>query len=696
MSNRLREDTVRELAIGYGVPANAVTFAATPDEAHRVAAELGRPVAIKLVADEVVHKSKAGGVLLGVAPEEVSTRTQAMLDAQRRNEVNPRGVTVEAMVEPGIEAVIGGLQAPGFGPVVMFGHGGVDIETLDDVVFALAPIEPTDARTMLEQTRVGRIVSKRFPDRAADLVNALLAVGGADGMLLSEPITEVDFNPVVVSADRVVAVDARATAVDGSADREHSLPDSAAAYATLRPAIYPQSVAVIGASADERKMGYRAVRTLIDFGFSGTILPVSSKNAKICGVPTVADIAELPADIDRAVVAVPAAAVPATLRSLAERGTRTAHVYTADTAPLAAAVAGTALRVLGPNCIGHYCAYEGVTMISPAASARQPGHLAVVSQSGTYAGDILRRGTELGLQFSFVSSVGNCDDVTPAELLAFCEADPRTEAAVFYLEDDRWAGQFFRLARTMTKPVVLFKGGRTAAGGAAAVSHTGALASDPQLLADAARQAGVHLVDDLDQLLDILTALQFVPRIDGDNLALVGSGGGVAVVGSDRADRWNLQLAPFSEATRARLARFDAPGTSLSNPIDIPIWSMFDDSGSFTGSIVATVAADESIDAICAFLDLGTVFDMKAVEAGNTLVWTLTQDILQARHGDTPVVLVLRSGFDANQDELVRQLRPAAAAAGVALFDSVDRAIDALGAIRWMTRHGKSLAGTRR
>ncbi|WP_231610159.1 CoA-binding protein [Rhodococcus sp. CX] len=440
-------------------------------------------------------------------------------------------------------------------------------------------------------------------------------------------------------------------------------------------------------------MGFRAVRSLVDFGYTGQILPVSSKNPSIYGVGTVPSVDALPPNIDRAVIALPATAVPDTLRALTERGTRTAHILTADTPRFTDVLAGTGLRVLGPNCIGHYTPYEQMTMISTAASSTSRGHLAVVSQSGTYAGDVLRRGTELGLEFSFVSSVGNCDDVSPAELLAFCEADPRTHVAAFYLEDDRWAGEFFRLARTMTKPVVLFKGGRTAAGGAAAASHTGALASDPQLLEDAARQAGVLLVDDLDQLLDVLAALQFVPELVGDNLALVGSGGGVAVVGSDRADRWGLTMAPFGETTRERLAVFEAPGTSLSNPIDIPIWSLFDETGSFTGSIISAVAADESIDSICAFLDLGTVFDMQDVESGNKLVLSLTEDLVGADRDGTPLALVLRSGFDQNQDELVRQLRRTAAAAGVPLFDSVDRAIDALGGVRWLTQQGKRAGG---
>lgn len=689
MSRRLREDTVRDLAIRYGVQANAVTFASSAEDADRIASVIGRPVAIKLVADDVIHKSKAGGVLLSVAPADVHARTGEMLARHRANGAQVRGVTVEAMMDAGLEGVVGGLRAPGFGPVVMFGHGGVDIETLDDVTFALAPIDEVVARQMIAATRLGRVVAKRLPERVDDLVAMLMAVGGPGGMLLSENITEVDFNPVVITSERIIAVDARASALDTAEGAVPSVPDPAVAYEALRPAVYPRSVAVVGASADQRKMGYRAVRSLIDFGYAGHILPVSSKNGELCGLPTVATVADLPHGVDRAVIALPAAAVPATLSALAERGVRTAHVYTADTPPLADVVRGKGLRVLGPNCIGHYTAYEGITMIGPDASSKAPGHLAVVSQSGTYAGDVLRRGTELGVKFSFVSSVGNCDDVSPAEMLAFCEADPRTHAAAFYLEDDRWAGEFFRMAATMTKPVVLFKGGRTAAGGAAAASHTGALASDPQLLADAARQAGVLLVDDLDQLMDILVLMQFVPELSGDNLALLGSGGGVAVVGSDRADRWDVRMPPFCEGTRDRLQMFDAPGTSLSNPVDIPVWSMFNDTETFTGAMVSAIAADESINAICAFLDLGTVFDINASEAGNKLVWALTEGFVNADRGDTPLVLVLRSGFDQNQDDLVRKLRPVAASAGVALFDSADRAIDALGGLRWLSRHGK-------
>jgi acyl-CoA synthetase (NDP forming) len=274
--------------------------------------------------------------------------------------------------------------------------------------------------------------------------------------------------------------------------------------------------------------------------------------------------------------------------------------------------------------------------------------------------------------------------------LAFCEADDQTTAVAFYLEDDRGADAFFRLAKKMTKPVVLLKGGRTLAGGAAAASHTGALASDPQLLEDVARQSGVLLVENLDQLLDVLSVLQATPDIQGDGLGLIGSGGGVAVVGADTADAWKLSLPRLSDDVLASLERFAAPGTSLTNPIDVPIWSLFKGTESYTGAIIEAAAADDQIDVLCAFLDLGTVFDMHEGQAGDAIVELLTHDLLLAPRKDKLLALVLRSGFAQHQDDLIRRLRLTAAQAGVPMFDSVDRAITAIGGVRTLTRWGKS------
>ncbi|RCG13688.1 hypothetical protein DQ392_31670 [Streptomyces reniochalinae] len=680
---RLREDVIRDLAIQYGIPANPVVFADTPAAAGEVAERLNKPLAIKLVADGVVHKSKAGGVLLDIAPADAEAAVKQLFAEQRARDVTPRGVTVEPMVEAGPEVVAGALHDPGFGPIVMVGSGGVDVEALGDVAFAQAPLDRDGALRLIDRTRVGGVLRRRFPAGYAQLADLLVRVGGAGGLLLSEPVDQIDLNPVVVGAETLVAVDARAVTRPDGIDVHRPLPDPKTLYRQLKPAIYPTSMAVIGASAHPDKMGHRAVRTAVDQGFTGALHPVSRSAGTILGYAAVSSIAELPEGIDRAVVALPAAAVPQALADLADRGVRTAHVLTADTSDLAQAVAGTNLRVLGPNCIGHYTPYSRLTMIGQDASSKEKGSVAVISQSGTYAGDVVRRGNELGLRFSFVSSVGNCHDVSPAELLAFCEADPDTTVAAFYLEDDSDARDFFALAATMTTPVILFKGGRSAVGGAAAASHTGALASDPQLLRDAAADAGVVLVDSFDELMDTLLLAQFAPEFTGPGLGLLGTGGGVAVVGADTAHESGLVIPSFAEATDQALAPYDAPGSSLHNPIDIPTWSMVDDSGaSIMGRLVQAVAADPAVDCIVAYTDMGTVYDMKHGSDAAAMLTDMARDISAAERGPAPVVLVLRSSYSAEQDTLVRALRAEAASAGVAVIESVDRAIAALGRVR--------------
>lgn len=686
---RLREDVIRDLAIRYGIPANPVTFAGTPAEAAAIAAAIGEPVAVKLVAEGIVHKSKAGGVLLGVGPAEVAAAVGTLFADQRARGVHPAGVTVEPMVAPGPEVVAGALFDPCFGPILMVGAGGVDVEALGDVAFAQAPVDREGALRLIGRTRIGGILRRRFPVGYARLADLLVRLGGADGLLLSEPVDQIDLNPVVVGPESVVAVDARAVTRAHSVDARPALPDPDELYEQLKPAVYPRSVAVVGASADPDKMGHRAVRTAVDQGFTGALYPVSRSSSEVLGLPAARSIDELPDGVDRAVVALPAAAVPQALRDLAARGAKTAHVLTADTSDLAQAVEGTRLRVIGPNCIGHYSPHAGLTMIGQDASSREEGSIAVVSQSGTYAGDVVRRGKELGLRFSFVSSVGNCHDVSPAELLAFCEADPATTLAAFYLEDDGDARDFFALASRMTTPVVLFKGGRSAAGGAAAASHTGALAADPQLLRDAAADAGVVLVNSLDELLDTLLVAQHAPALRGDRLGLLGTGGGVAVVGADTAHEGGLLVPAFSEPTEHALSVFEAPGSSLNNPIDIPTWSMLDTGGSIMGRLVEAVAADPHIDCICAYTDMGTVYDMKDEATAARILTTMVRDISAAERGAVPVVLVLRSGYSAVQDGLVRALRQEAGAYGVPLIESVDRAIAAIGRVRLLnTRRG--------
>ncbi|GAB3760683.1 CoA-binding protein [Nocardioides ginsengisegetis] len=567
----------------------------------------------------------------------------------------------------------------------MFGRGGTHIEDWSDVAFGLVPLDRAQAVALIARTQVGRSIAKRCPERLDELIGLILAVAGIEGILMHEDIAELDINPVIVSDHRVIAVDARATRSPVPVGPSVGV-DPSSAWEELRPAIYPESVAVVGASDDPAKMGNRVVRGMLDMGFSGEIFPVSRSSKTICGLSALAGIDELPLGVERAVVVTPADVVPTVLSELAGRGVRTAHVLTADTPPfINSGSQSGGMRVLGPNCLGHYAPSVGITMISPTASSRTAGHVAVVSQSGTYAGDAVRRGAAIGLSYSFVTSVGNCEDITPAELLAFCDADPATKVAGFYLEGDVGAGDFFRVARTVSLPVVLLRGGRTTTGSAAAASHTGALASDSRLLVDAAHEAGVLLVDDADQFFDALVMLQHSQQIAGDGLALLGSGGGVGVVGADTADAWALRLPVLGEQSSKALAPFSAPGCSLSNPVDLPVWSMYTGDQCFTGELVEAVVLDDQVHVVCAFIDVGTVFDLESRPVAEALMWRLTDGIIHADRRGRTLVLVLRSSLHDVQEDVIRRLRALATEAGVATFDSVDRAVRAVGGLRWLT-----------
>jgi acyl-CoA synthetase (NDP forming) len=689
---RLRDDEARALVSSYGVPANPVRFAERGSDAGRIAVDVRRPVAIKLVARDVVHKSQSGGVLLDVAWRRAAEQAEELLSQHRERGGDALGVTVEPMVEPGIEVSVGGLHSDGYGRVVMFGRGGIHIEDWNDVAFGLAPLDRAQADALVARTQVGRSIAKRCPERLDELSDLILAVAGAEGILMREDIAELDINPVIVSDQRVIAVDARATRSRLPAGASAGV-NTSSAWEDLRPAIYPESVAVVGASNDPSKMGNRVVRGMLDMGFSGAIFPLSRSSKTICGLPALAGIDELPRGVERAVVVTPADVVPTVLSELAGRGVRTAHVLTADAPPFTYPKGQRGgMRVLGPNCLGHYAPSVGITMISPTASSRVAGHVAVVSQSGTYAGDAVRRGAGLGLTYSFVTSVGNCEDVTPAELLAFCDADPATKVAGFYLEGDVGAGDFFRVARTVSLPVVLLRGGRTATGKAAAASHTGAMASDSRLLVDAAREAGVLLVDDADQFFDALVMLQHSPTIAGDGMALVGSGGGVGVVGADAAEGWALGFPVLGADSSKALAPYSAPGCSLSNPVDLPVWSMYAGDHCFTGELVEAVVLDDEVHAVCAFLDVGTVFDLEDRPGAEALMWRLTDGVIHADRRGRTLVLVLRNTLHDVQDDVIRRLRGLATEAGVATFDSVDRAVRAVGGVRWLTRAAEARA----
>lgn len=305
-------------AFGIAVP-RSVTIG-DPADAESAFATLTPPLAVKAVAPTLVHKSDAGGVKLGVRTKE--ELAGAIADIRRttaKNNVSPDAYLIEEMAPAGHEVVIGGLDDPQFGPVIMVGLGGVFVEIFADVAFRVCPIGERDARAMLSEIKgVALLRGARGGIVASEdaLIDAMLRVGGEDGLLMRHraDIAALDINPLIVSSDGAVAADAhiviRETAAD-PVDESKPLPDPAAICDHFRPLFQPRNIAVIGMSATRHNRCNTFVDQLLAFGFDrAKIYPIHPSATEIDGLKTYPSIAEAPEPIDYAYVSIRADAIP--------------------------------------------------------------------------------------------------------------------------------------------------------------------------------------------------------------------------------------------------------------------------------------------------------------------------------------------------------------------------------------------------
>ena len=710
----LTEVEAKALLRKYGIRTTEPILVTTAAEASQAVKKIGRSVAMKVVSPDVPHKARVGGVRVGVELEDVVVTFDEIIASVRSAEPNARldGVLVEKMEEGRLEVFIGSRVDREYGPVVLLGRGGSGVEGGIPIVTALAPISQQTAEKLLAEAFDCSDKLAISKTAHAILRKYLMAVAGADGLLFREEVRDLDVNPLLVGDETVIAVDAvaehfsvedRLSALDHD-EVARQRAERVSRLKGMRALFEPEAIAFIGASTSPAKLGYRNIKNLVDFGFSGRIYPIHPKAAEICGVPAYPSITDVPSSVDRAYIALSAAQVPQALEECVKKGVDVVQVLSAgfsEWAPegknqveapdpdavLREAISGTGTRVVGPNCIGTFSSKGRLAM----GSARycptdDRGTITFISQSGTYAGDLVRRAQTLGLPVGQVLSCGNCLDLDLTDYLLFCESDPNTRLIAIYAESIANAGLFFRLAAQSSKPIVIFRGGLTDQGGAAANSHTAALATDTVLWGAGLRAAGVLQVGTLDDLLDVLVAFSGHQTLLGRRLAIFGSGGGVSVTSSDAAEQVGLKLARLSPPTRSALESFSGPGTSVSNPIDIPVWGLKRGEDFVLGEILDHLKTDEGVDAIVAYVEIGTVMDFSdSDEQGLTQLSAICDSVLATGDSGTAVALVLRSTGDQLQDDFVRAQRPVCLQHGISVYSSTVRAVRAIGRLREMS-----------
>jgi acyl-CoA synthetase (NDP forming) len=692
----LDEPAGKRLLAHYGVSVPRSVVIADPAGAPAACARLAPPLVVKAVAADLAHKSELGAVRLGLADAAAVSAAVAAMEADAGITAARTGYLIEEQAPPGLEVVVGGLRDPRFGPMIMVGLGGVLVEVLADVAFRICPITERDAAAMLADLRGAPILDgvRGSPGVSrADIVDVLLRLGGADGLLVqhADALAEMDVNPLIVSALGAVAVDARFVLGEAPAD------DGGRRQAEALDALFaPRSVAVIGASTSSVTIANTFIRRMREFGYPGAIYPIHPEAAEVEGLAACPSLAALPEPIDYAYIAIAAERIPGVLAAAAGR-VRFAQVVSSgfgevpagralESELLAAARRG-GCRIIGPNCLGLYSPRGGVSF--SVGAPRETGCIGVVSQSGGLSTDIIKRGQWRGLRFSGLVSIGNSVDVGAAELLEFYFQDAATRVVGMYLEDLRDGRRFFELLRseTATKPVILLRGGRSRLGRAAAASHTGALAGEGRGWDALARQARCVAVDTLDDFLDALLAFQQLELRPGRptrEVALFGNGGGSSVIATDLFADAGLAVSPFPREAQAELEALALPpGTSVANPVDTPVRTLQQDAGRVAAQILDVIYRHARPDAIVMHLNLAAFVGRGEVDPVDNLMKAALE--VQARYpGQAHFLLALRSDGSPELDASKRAYRERALAVGIPVYDELANAAVALAAVSRM------------
>ncbi|MDE0006255.1 MAG: acetate--CoA ligase family protein [Rhodospirillaceae bacterium] len=573
----------RTVCDAYGMPLPGEGLARSTDEARTVAEGIGYPVVMKIVSPDILHKTEAGGVVVGVADGDAAAAAyEAIVSGARAYQPDARidGVQVQQMVTGDAqEVIVGAVTDPSFGKLVAFGLGGVLVEVLKDITFRLAPATADDARSMLDGIQAAEVLDGVRGAEAVDreaLVDIIVKVSELIGDF--PEITEIDLNPVLAGAQGATAVDAL-IAVDFSPQKEIYRPSQEEIVAAMDRIMNPCAVAVIGASEGEGKIGNSVMKNIINGGYPGELYPINPKADEILGRKAYKSVIDVPGVIDVAVFAVPARFCAGAMEEVGQKGIPGAIMIPSGFAEVGETEAQDALlavarkhgvRIMGPNIYGFYYTPSNLcaTFCTP---YDVKGKTALSSQSGGVGMSIIgySRSTKMGV--SAIVGLGNKSDLDEDDLLTYFEQDDNTDVVAMHAEDLKDGRSFAEVAKRVSrkKPVVMLKAGRTQLGARAAASHTGALAGNDKVYDDILRASGVIRAYSLNDMLQFSRGLPVLPAPRGENIVIITGAGGSGVLLADAVVDHGLSLMQFPPDLDEAFKQYIPPFGASGNPVDI-------------------------------------------------------------------------------------------------------------------------------
>ena len=562
----------------HDIPVPEFFIARNRKDVAEGAGRVGYPLVMKVISPDIIHKSDAGGVITGIMS---AADAENAFDTIVKNlkSFDPTagfsGIIIEQQKKKGLEILIGGRIDPTFGKVITVGMGGTLVELIRDLSIRVLPVSPEDISAMLYELQAYPLI-RGFRNEPARDKEALIAMIDSVARLFvkSADVVEFDLNPVFLYEKGACVVDARFYVTDEIAPRVVEQ------KAALPPGILnAESIAVIGASPDSNKVGYAVLRNLL--AFPGKLYPVNPGHTLIQGRTVYPTLASIPDPVDIAVVVVPARLVPEIVKEAGKKGVPLVIIISSGFresgeagAQLEEQVLTIArqygIRIVGPNCLGVMLPHQGINTTFDPISPKS-GRIAFISQSGAIISTIVDWSIPEEIGFSAVISIGNQADLSFEDFLLYAGDDPNTRAIILYIEEVRQGKRFMEIARevTLKKPVVAIKSGSSRIGQMTAASHTGSLTGSYEVYLAAFRQSGIIPVRSMREAFQTAELLSSEGYPKGIRAIVISNAGGFAVLSSDYAEQFGIELVAFPPAIIQELDAILPPDWNRRNPVDM-------------------------------------------------------------------------------------------------------------------------------
>lgn len=596
-----------ELLTALNIPVVQTIKVTSFAEAENAAAKIGYPVVLKVDSQSILHKSEFGGVRTGIKSSHDLKVAFERMNVAFSNQGKPK---VEFAVQKelhGIEVILGGKRDPTFGPMVMFGLGGVWVELLEDASIRLCPLSSERAEEMIREI-------KGYP-----LLNGYRGAAKLDTSLVSSTlqkiasaleqvpeISEFEINPFIISENPKdsAAVDAR-TILSENTKIEDS-PLSGSAFGNL---FNSSSIAVIGGSSDYAKVGGRIVQRIIRHGYKGKVAVINPKEKSTDTMSVFSSIMDVPYPVDAALMVLPSETSVQVMGDCAKKGVKFVAVYSTgfgetdslgeDREKRLLQAAGGVVRIAGPNILGFINPRSKLFAEFTSFEGDIPeGNVGFVAQSGGMGSSLVTVGADNCLGTSALISTGNETDLDLADGIDYFTNDPETRVIVCYSENVR-NGRKLKLASKNAlrakKPIIIYKAGISKLGKNLAKSHTAAVAVDDKIFDAFTRDFGVIRVREMYDSLQVAKAFSMQPLPRGNRVAIVSGSGGANVILTDVLSTNNAAVPEFSQATQDRL-RSLFPDTVVRNPVDVSATVV--GKPELLGSAMDTILANEEIDLV--------------------------------------------------------------------------------------------------